>query len=195
MKKTTIIFDCIGVIVDGKPIQSWCADNLGGPEESEPYFLDVARRFDLAEISHSELMEELGAKVGRSAEQVTAELDARYPVDMDLVEYIRELKSKGYKIGFLSNGNHVSLDRQLFSKYAWLKPLFDSVIVSSEVGMTKPSREIYHHALSELGSTPEESIFVDDVESNIHGANTVGITGVLYTSAANLRKALQDFGI
>jgi epoxide hydrolase-like predicted phosphatase len=195
MKKTTIIFDCIGVIVDGKPIQSWCADNLGGWKESEEYFLDLAHRFDLAHISYEELLVELGEKVGRHKDEVRAELDARYPVDMRLMDYVRELKERGYKIGFLSNGNHVSLEHQLFSKNSWLKPLFDSIVISSEIGMVKPDARIYHHTLSELGSTPEETIFVDDSQVNVKGANAVGITGIFYTSAENLQKELSDIGI
>ena len=192
--KTTIIFDCIGVICT-KPLQSWFCANLGKWEDCKEYFYEVARRFDLAIISEMELMDELGKKVGRTKEEVRKEVDEYFVLNDELIEYIHELKDRGYKLGFLSNGSHVALERRIFSTRPWFKPLFHSFIVSSEVGMVKPDAEIYNHALNSLGSSAHETIFIDDSEENIIGAEAVGISGIVYESVSQLKKELKEFEI
>lgn len=194
MKKTTIIFDCFGVICT-KPIESWFRKNLGDWEVSKVYFKDLAHRFDMGVLNEVTTAEELGTKVGRTAEQVQEEIDGFFTVDHELTDYIAELKGKGYKIGLLSNGHHLSFERKFFSKYEWFKPLFHHLVISSEVGMVKPNRDIYEHALGLFDATPEETIFIDDSQVNVDGANAVGISGVFYESLLKLKEDLKKFGI
>lgn len=56
--------------------------------------------------------------------------------------------------------------------------MFDAVLISGEVGLRKPEPEIYLLAAQRLGLSPDECVFVDDLEINIRGAVAVGMVGV-----------------
>jgi putative hydrolase of the HAD superfamily len=58
----------------------------------------------------------------------------------------------------------------------------DAVVFSYEVGVRKPDRRIYEHALRGVGVRPEDALFVGDGGSDEHrGARAVGMGAVLVT--------------
>jgi epoxide hydrolase-like predicted phosphatase len=92
-------------------------------------------------------------------------------VDRDLVALIRSLKPR-YKTGLISNawdGLRAYIEREHF------EDAFDHMVISAEVGMAKPVHDIYHYALSKLGVTAEESVFLDDFSENVKAARKVGM--------------------
>ena len=72
-----------------------------------------------------------------------------------------------------------------------LGDLFEQVFVSGELGTIKPSAEIFRHVLAELGTSPEQTVFIDNKEENVRGAEALGIAGHVYTNAADLRAYLE----
>jgi putative hydrolase of the HAD superfamily len=92
--------------------------------------------------------------------------------------YAAELKRRGVAIGVISNTNDVHA--------RWLRKeipeftSFDSVILSSDVGLTKPDVAIYARCLRELGVLPEHALFVDDLPENVAGAERAGMAGLLH---------------
>jgi putative hydrolase of the HAD superfamily len=58
--------------------------------------------------------------------------------------------------------------------------------------MIKPAAAIFTHVMNELGITPQQTVFVDNKEVNVRGAQALGITGHVYTDAANLRGFLTS---
>lgn len=56
---------------------------------------------------------------------------------------------------------------------------FDSIVISSFLGTSKPDSKMYNTALEELNVEPEEAIFIDDSPKNCMGAMAVGINTVL----------------
>lgn len=56
---------------------------------------------------------------------------------------------------------------------------FDSIIISSFIGASKPDSKMYSTALQELNIKPEEAIFIDDSLKNCMGALAIGIKTVL----------------
>lgn len=56
---------------------------------------------------------------------------------------------------------------------------FDEIVDSSEVGMRKPEPEIYRHACAILGVETHEAVFLDDSPTNVEGARSVGLAGIL----------------
>jgi putative hydrolase of the HAD superfamily len=59
----------------------------------------------------------------------------------------------------------------------------DALICSAEVGVAKPDPEIFRIACSRLGVDPSESLFVDDVIQNVDAARSLGMHGIVHTSA------------
>ena len=55
---------------------------------------------------------------------------------------------------------------------------FDTFVISSVIGVTKPDTKMYLAALEKLKISPEEAVFVDDNPANCLGAMKVGIHAV-----------------
>jgi putative hydrolase of the HAD superfamily len=61
---------------------------------------------------------------------------------------------------------------------AELADLFDVVIESSKVGLRKPDTAIYELVCRELGVTPGEAVFLDDLGVNLKPARAMGMTTI-----------------
>ena len=97
-----------------------------------------------------------------------SEFAVPYP---DAIEVVQKLRAKGIKTAIVTN---ISEDRVYSQKKKIealnLAPLFDEIIISGELGMHKPNREIFDYAAKKLGVSNEECIFVgDDVDSDVMG--------------------------
>jgi len=98
---------------------------------------------------------------------------------------VRRIHERGTRTALLSNswGNTYPRD-------TWAG-MFDDIVISGEVGMRKPEPEIFLLAASRLDLKPEECVFVDDLELNVEGARSVGMTAVLHTSYDETRRTLE----
>jgi putative hydrolase of the HAD superfamily len=106
-------------------------------------------------------------------------------IPSERIELISKLKEK-YTLGILSNTNEIHIDAvyKMLHKDFELKnfdSLFHHVFLSHEMGLSKPSSEIYLAMLDQLGAKPERVVFFDDLEANVKGAASVGIQAVHVT--------------
>ena len=99
---------------------------------------------------------------------------------------IRTLRGAGFGTALLSN----SWGCEEYPR-ADFPGLFDTVVISAEVGMRKPEPEIFVHAAATLGLEPAECVFIDDVAANIAAAVACGMTGVHHTDPAVTARELQ----
>ncbi|WP_444931959.1 HAD family hydrolase [Microbulbifer sp. SSSA002] len=92
------------------------------------------------------------------------------------IELLKELSLK-YRVAALSNTNEIHWPRIIgeFGAYN----VFEKIIASHTVGIAKPDPSIYLHALSELKVRPENTVFIDDNESNVIAAQKIGIKAYL----------------
>jgi len=124
-------------------------------------------------------------------EGLSARMQAGLRRDDDTVRAIEDLRAAGVLIALVSN----AFGRDCYAGFD-LGALADTVVISSEVGIRKPSRKIYAIACQRLGIDPHQAVMVDDLQQNLDGAARLGIAGVLHTDAADTRKQLTDrFGI
>ncbi len=100
-------------------------------------------------------------------------------LDTELVEFVRGLRP-AYTTGIISNSAD-GARREEQARYGF-EELVDHIVYSHEVGLAKPDRRIYELACERFGVTPEELVFVDDVDSCVEGARSLGIHGVLHRS-------------
>jgi len=92
-----------------------------------------------------------------------------------MIEAVRAARAGGIATGLISN----SVGSNIYDQ-AVLDELFDAVVISGEVGLHKPQREIYLLGAERIGRTPERCAFVDDLRENCAGAEAVGMTAVLH---------------
>jgi putative hydrolase of the HAD superfamily/hydrolase len=103
----------------------------------------------------------------------------------DMHDVVRRARSCGLKTGLLSNswGND-------YPRHEW-DVLFDDVVISGEVGLRKPEREIFELAATRLGVPAHACVFVDDLSPNVRGAVAAGMVGVLHISVEQTRDELE----
>ncbi|HEX6522497.1 MAG TPA: HAD family phosphatase [Streptosporangiaceae bacterium] len=104
-----------------------------------------------------------------------------------MYELMRALRSAGYGTALLSN----SWGCDEYPR-ADFPVLFDTVVISGEVGMRKPEPEIFRHAAATLGLDPRECMFIDDVDANVAAAIACGMTGVHHTDPVSTVAALEE---
>lgn len=93
------------------------------------------------------------------------------------------LKKKGITLGLISNMN--MSERDLLSKFL-LQDHIDFAVTSLEVGMEKPHSPIFEEALRKAKVSTVEAMHVgDQIESDVCGAEKVGITPVLLDRDGN----------
>jgi FMN phosphatase YigB (HAD superfamily) len=61
----------------------------------------------------------------------------------------------------------------------------DKIFVSCKMKMKKPDTKIYEEALKKLGRKPEETIFVDDRETNLVSPQKLGMNVILFKEQAS----------
>jgi putative hydrolase of the HAD superfamily len=138
--------------------------------------------FPTSEAKIEYICRELG--VGANATQISAAARLRYEYEAatmlprpEAVEVLRDLKSRGLKIGLISD---CSAEAPAEWPNTPLAPWFDVTIFSCVVGMKKPDPRIYRMALEKLKIKAEDSLYVGDGSSQeLSGAKAVGLTAVL----------------
>lgn len=171
---------------------------LGAPEDATARAYWARRlEYDLGtpvEEYWQTVARELGAdEPGADAIRSLIELDVWSWTDYrePVWELAESFRSQGGRTAILSNGvpeimARVHVERALDER-------FDAVIVSCEVGCSKPDPAIYALTLSRLGAEPAGTLFVDDREENVSAARALGMQALLFAGAeaeAALRSAL-----
>jgi epoxide hydrolase-like predicted phosphatase len=180
-----IIFDCFGVLTT----DTWRAFLDSLPAEA-----DIARarelnhQYDAGLITLEQFLEQVHEATGKSPQLVERMLDNEITKNTPLLDYIKDLKQT-YKIGLLSNiatnwikDNFLNIEEQA---------LFDTMVFSYEVGMTKPDPRIFELACERLGVEPSEAVMIDDVEWYCQSAQSLGMKAIVYKDFNQLKQDLQ----
>lgn len=95
----------------------------------------------------------------------------------DVLPTLQYMKDKGYKMGVISNWDKSA--RALLERHH-LTSFFDTIIISSEVGVEKPSREIFNHALTKAEVSPQECLYIgDNYYDDAVGSSKVGMESLI----------------
>ncbi|MBN1941428.1 MAG: HAD family hydrolase [Candidatus Diapherotrites archaeon] len=109
------------------------------------------------------------------------------PLNYAVFEIAKKLK-KNYKIGIITENNTKRI--RIVSKKFGLDSLFDTILVSEEIGVEKESQELFEFALNALGIKAEESIFIDNQEKNLVIPKQMGFRTIFFDDEKNDSKAL-----
>ena len=100
------------------------------------------------------------------------------PGTLELLEY---LKPK-YHLHLITNGFQEIQDTKL--TLSGMKPYFETLTVSEEVGVKKPNPEIFHYALRKANAKAEESLMIgDEMAVDIDGARAAGMDQLLLNAS------------
>lgn len=183
-----IIFDCFGVLCQGS-LDYMVAQ---ASPETRQEVVDVNHAADQGYLTRQEYIDAVAPLLAISPDAVEAIIKTRHVRVEPAFTLARSLKAD-YKLGMLSNVGDGIID-QLFTSDE-LASLFDTVVLSGEVGMVKPYPEIYELTARRLGLQPEECVMIDDLPRNIEGATLVGMKGVVFGDSVQCRRELEALGI
>lgn len=72
---------------------------------------------------------------------------------------------------------------------------FDRIFVSSELGMRKPDRAVFHRVARETGMELSSFLFFDDTMENVIGARAAGMQAVQVKGPSDVVQALVAIGV
>lgn len=202
----TVLFDFDGTLVFREPdsfdlIRSFCL-SIGQPLSAEAehqgrrmrheYFADPAIVARLKGLSsdgfwrhfNRYLLAALGIQgdLDRLADELTAcsaHVEIVYRCPAAGCHVLAELRARGYRLGLLSNRDKVERLHELLAQME-LRPYFDLVLASGEVGVRKPDPGIFRAALERLGASAEQAFYVgDNYWADVIGARNAGVTPIL----------------
>jgi FMN phosphatase YigB (HAD superfamily) len=101
------------------------------------------------------------------------------------------LSQKGkWKLGLVSNTNPLHFDFVL-KRFPILRT-FDKWILSHEVGFKKPAIEIFQKAIEWAKVDPRKILFIDDMEKYVEVAVSLGMQGIHFISAEQLKEEFSS---
>ncbi|MBR6440839.1 MAG: HAD family phosphatase [Bacteroidales bacterium] len=190
-----IIFDFGNVLVQWHPEQIYT--EYFGDEAKAWWFLrhvtDATwrNRIDAGE-SQDACIDELKARQPEYAEAIELYRARWREMLTDEVpgmrELIDELKAKNYEIYGLTNWSMETFPeaRERFG----ILQMIDRYVVSGAEGLVKPDHRLFQVLLDRYRLKAEECLFIDDNEANVQAAQKMGMQGIVFSGADDLRKAL-----
>ncbi len=194
-----VVFDAGGVIVSWNPadvLEKFVSDKFKHPALRELVFDSREwREMDAGQHTNAETREILAAKAGALEGEVRALMDgwmSCIPPKEDTLALMRELKERGVGVYILSNWCDTFYEApQLCAAVE----IADGALVSSEEKLAKPDERIYARLCEKFSLNKEECLFTDDMPTNVAAAESCGMRGFLFTSAAALREELVSLGV
>lgn len=190
----TIIFDLGGVLIDWNPEYVF-RKRIPDAERRKFFFDNIC--------THDWNVEQ---DAGRPIQEATALLVAQWPdweADIrafygqweemlggplhDTVDLLRELRDKGEKrLLALTNWSAETFPKalELYDFLHW----FEGIVVSGEEKTRKPFADIYEILLRRYNVDPQTAVFIDDNLHNVEAAKALGMYGVQFKSAKELKE-------
>lgn len=192
-----IIFDLSEVLISGyagiqtlieKKYGILAEEFLERKREKNERFLDLMRGNLIEEQYWEELIEGMNWNITVEDLKDTVREYLNQPVE-GTIEIVKALKSK-YQLILLTD--HVKDWMEYLEEQNEDIKLFDKKIVSYELGSVKPDKETFPSVLDKAQIIAEETLFIDDHEINIQRAKEVGIHGIVFKNAKQLKEDLQE---
>ena len=190
------VFDLGGVLVDWDPrhlyrkllrndeaamehfLASVCTDEWNRAQDAGRSFAEGARLLKRQHPDKAELIDAYGA---RFDEMIAGPIAGT-------VEILAELRDRGTPLYGLTNWSAETYPLALkrFEFLSW----FRGILVSGEVGATKPDPRIYALMLARFAIDPQRAVYIDDNAANAEAARRFGIHGIHFTTPDALRGEL-----
>jgi putative hydrolase of the HAD superfamily len=197
-----VVFD-YGIVLTGAPdAAAWAALQriTGLPEERfAPLYWADRHAYDEGKLTGIAFWQKFLRAAGLPPNQEMVEelnrWDARLWTTQNpvMVAWQLALKQRGLLTAICSNmGDNVwaSIERE----FDWIHR-FDVLVWSYQLGIAKPDPAIYRHTLAELGTPPEETLFIDDLLANVEAARALGIQAIQFSTVERLRQDLIAAGL
>jgi 2-haloacid dehalogenase len=200
-QRSVAIFDLGGVLLDWNPrhlyrklfdgdeaameqfLATVCTTEWNERQDAGRSFAEATRELLPRHADKIELIEAFGK---RSGEMIAGAIDGT-------VDVLVELRARGVPIYAITNWSAETFppQRQRFAFLSW----FDGIVVSGMEGVMKPDPRIFRILCQRHRIAPETAVFIDDVADNAAAATALGMHGIHFRSADQLRRELVAVGM
>ena len=150
--------------------------------------LSLLRELERGELTAEGFSQRFAPLLGVGPDNLVERLFGGIGPDEPMIDAVRRARAAGVRTGLISNswGEGLAYDPAL------MEELFDSVVISGDVGMHKPEPDIFLLGAERIGVPPAECVFVDDLRENCAGAEAVGMTALLHRGAERTLPQLEE---
>ncbi|MCI4011539.1 HAD family phosphatase [Brevibacterium sp. ZH18] len=199
MPPTTVVFD-LGNVLIGWDQTGPLADRMSREE-----WIQFAAEADFASLNTEsdrgvpvkDIIARASQNDPRHGEIIAAYYD-RFDLSLTgpiegMAQLVGELKAADIRLLGLSNWS-----AETFHHAPKVAPAIDEledVVVSGREGLVKPNPAIFRVLSERFDLDPRQTVFVDDLPTNIDAAKRLGFIGVVFTDATALRNDLVSLGL
>jgi glucose-1-phosphatase len=191
-----IVFDLGNVLISFRPSEYF--DKKQYPENIKIKILsDIFGSkewllLDNGDMTTSEAIDSIASRSSLRKEEIAHIFNLRtelmFPLD-DNVKLLPGLKKRGYRLYFLSNFPS-DIFEEISTGYYFFK-YFDGGIISAEAKLSKPDSRIYKMLLEKYSITAEQTLFIDDLETNVRAAESVGMKGLITYGSTEISREVE----
>lgn len=187
-----VIFDLGNVLIDFKPMEYLMS--LGFDKEKSEILNNIIFKSkywyecDRGIYSNIEVAEFLSKEHSNFEKEIKIILTKDW-VNMltlkeDTVKFLKDLKKQDYNVYILSNLSEESYN--YLKKYDFFEYVNGGVF-SYQLKICKPDPKIYKVLFSKYNIKPEETIFIDDLKTNVDAAIELGLKGIVFDNINNVK--------
>jgi HAD superfamily hydrolase (TIGR01509 family) len=158
--------------------------------ELQDELYDLNKQADHGFIDRPTYIAAVAKLTGISEAETSRAFAGEHTVNQPLIDYIKTELKPQYKIGLVSNIGRDWI--QDFFEEHELHGLFDTVVLSSTEGITKPNPLIFDRAAQRMNIYTDEAVFIDDRKDNCEGAEASGMTGIVFENNEKLQADLAQ---
>lgn len=186
MDSVNLIFDLDGCLIDSTEVQKAALygsyKEIVGDEKCPSYEEYIKYTGD--SITNVMKKMNLPLEMADAYRRISSESIDKITVNWELIDFIKEMKSKGSKIAICTGKDHYRVDEILC--YFRIDSFFDCIVSSDDVREPKPSAEPVLKAIDLMGVDKDSCFMIGDGYNDILSAKNAGIKSILTTWYDNI---------
>jgi epoxide hydrolase-like predicted phosphatase len=181
---TTNVFTSFGAFCEQEGLSLDTVRDLFRSDEASRELLTGLETGTLPEAEFERRFAEI---LGVAPEELIPRMFAGAALDEVMLAAVRRARAAGVRTGLISNSwGAATYDRALLTE------LFHGVVISGDVGVRKPTPEIYAMGARAVDLAPSDCVFVDDLPFNLKPAREMGMATVRHVDAAQTIGELEE---
>lgn len=167
---TTNLFDAFRAFCELEGLEP---DAVGERFRSDPASRELLIGLETGALSEEDFEPQFAAVLGVPPAGLIDRLFAGGGPDEAMQAAVIKARAAGVRTGLISNSwGTRRYDRELLAR------MFDGIVISGEIGIRKPSPEIYTQGAEAIDVPAVECVFVDDLTFNLKPARALGMATV-----------------
>ncbi len=145
-------------------------------------YLSLQERVFAGDISYEDMLAELAQHLGLPSTEGVAQLhawiqsfSAEIVIDPELPFVLFDLRSRGVKVGMITNSIHSACAKTKWLEKHGIAQLFDLIVSSVDERCHKPDAEIFRRFIAKVSLPPECTAFIGHDEAEVDGAKKAGM--------------------